>query len=78
MTPAQCVGHWQADSLEILLDPRGTASPDLKDTANTFKLGVFPFSNDPTGSNGTGANGPAGNGTPTTTRATRRARSPRR
>ena len=28
------------------------------DTASTFKLGVFPFTNDPTGSNGNGANGP--------------------
>jgi len=30
--------------VEILLDPRGTASQSLMDTANTFKLGVFPFS----------------------------------
>lgn len=44
VTPEECVGHWQADSVEILLDPRGTASQDLKDTANTFKLGIFPFS----------------------------------
>ncbi|MGZ0151004.1 PIG-L family deacetylase [Kribbella sp. WER1] len=44
VTPAECVGHWQADSVEILLDPRGTASQSLKDTANTFKLGIFPFS----------------------------------
>jgi hypothetical protein len=43
VTPEECVGHWQADSVEILLDPRGTASQDLKDTANTFKLGIFPF-----------------------------------
>ncbi|MFU8874257.1 PIG-L family deacetylase [Micromonospora sp. SL4-19] len=58
VTPAECVGHWQADSVEILLDPRGTASQNLKDTANTFKLGVFPFTNDPQNSNGNGANGP--------------------
>jgi len=45
VTPQECVGHWQADSVEILLDPRGTASQVLKDTANTFKLGIFPFSN---------------------------------
>jgi hypothetical protein len=43
VTPAECVGHWQADSVEILLDPRGNASQALKDTANTFKLGIFPF-----------------------------------
>ncbi|GAA1632605.1 hypothetical protein GCM10009744_21240 [Kribbella alba] len=58
VTPQECVGHWQADSVEILLDPRGTASRVLKDTANAFKLGVFPFTNDPSGSNGNGANGP--------------------
>jgi LmbE family N-acetylglucosaminyl deacetylase len=44
VTPAECVGHWQADSVEILLDPRGNSSEVLKDTANTFKLGIFPFS----------------------------------
>ncbi|TCC39178.1 LmbE family protein [Kribbella capetownensis] len=43
VTPAECVGHWQADSVEILLDPRGNASEALMDTANTFKLGIFPF-----------------------------------
>lgn len=58
VTPEECVGHWQADSVEILLDPRGTASQVLKDTANTFKLGIFPFTNDPTNRNGNGANGP--------------------
>ncbi|MEV6288185.1 PIG-L family deacetylase [Kribbella sp. NPDC051770] len=52
VTPAECVGHWQADSVEILLDPRGTASQALMDTANTFKLGIFPFSNDAAGGNG--------------------------
>jgi LmbE family N-acetylglucosaminyl deacetylase len=56
--PDECVAHWLADSVEILIDPRGTASQVLKDTANTFKLGVFPFTNDPSGSNGNGANGP--------------------
>ncbi len=30
--------------MEILLDPRGNASQSLMDTANTFKLGIFPFS----------------------------------
>ncbi|MBB5979142.1 PIG-L family deacetylase [Kribbella solani] len=57
VTPEECVGHWQADSVEILLDPRGTASQDLMDTANTFKLGIFPFTNDPTNKNGNGVNG---------------------
>ncbi|TDO46198.1 carbohydrate binding protein with CBM9 domain [Kribbella sp. VKM Ac-2527] len=58
VTPEECVGHWQADSVEILIDPRGTASQVLKDTANTFKLGIFPFTNDPANRNGNGANGP--------------------
>ena len=56
--PAECVGHWLADSVEILIDPRGRASDNAMDTANTFKLGIFPFTNDPTNSNGNGANGP--------------------
>src|SRR4051794_13502094 len=56
--PEECVAHWQADSVEILLDPRGNSSQVLKDTANTFKLGIFPFTNDPTNRNGNGANGP--------------------
>jgi hypothetical protein len=30
----------------------------LKDTANTFKLGIFPFTNDPGNTNGNGVNGP--------------------
>ena len=56
--PAECVAHWLADSVEILIDPRGRASENAMDTANTFKLGIFPFTNDPTNSNGNGVNGP--------------------
>jgi LmbE family N-acetylglucosaminyl deacetylase len=56
--PPECVAHWLADSVEILIDPRGTASQVLKDTANTFKLGIFPFTNDPSNANGNGVNGP--------------------
>ena len=58
VTPAECVAHWLADSVEILIDPRGNASDNAMDTANTFKLGIFPFTNDPTNSNGNGVNGP--------------------
>jgi LmbE family N-acetylglucosaminyl deacetylase len=58
VTPVECVAHWLADSVEIQIDPRGNASQVLKDTANTFKLGVFPYTNDPSGSNGNGPNGP--------------------
>ena len=56
--PSECVGHWQADSVEFLIDPRGNSSQNLTDTASTFKLGVFPYTNDPSGSNGNGPNGP--------------------
>jgi hypothetical protein len=58
VTPAECVGHWLADSVEILIDPRGRASENAMDTAHTFKLGIFPFTNDPQNTNGNGANGP--------------------
>jgi hypothetical protein len=56
--PAECVAHWLTDSVELLIDPRGTASQTNMDTASTFKLGIFPFTNDPTNSNGNGVNGP--------------------
>lgn len=58
VTPTECVAHWLADSVEILIDPRGNANENAFDTANTFKLGVFPYTNDPEGRNGNGANGP--------------------
>ena len=57
-TPAECVGHWLADSVEILIDPRGNSMETLMETATTFKLGVFPFTNDPANFNGNGVNGP--------------------
>ena len=56
--PNECQSHWLADSVEFQIDPQGNASADALDTANTFKLGVFPFTDDPTGSNGNGKNGP--------------------
>jgi hypothetical protein len=56
--PAECIGHWLADSVEILIDPRGTASQTNMDTASTFKLGVFPFTDDAANFNGNGVNGP--------------------
>ena len=58
VTPQECVAHWLADSVEILIDPRGNGSQQLLDTAAAFKLGVFPFTNDPTNFNGNGVNGP--------------------
>lgn len=58
VTPSECVAHWLADSVEILIDPRGTANESMMDTANTFKLGVFPYTRDPENTNGNGVNGP--------------------
>ena len=58
VTPEECVAHWLADSVEILIDPRGRASENAMDTAHTFKLGIFPFTNDPDNYNGNGVNGP--------------------
>ena len=58
VTPQECVAHWLADSVEILIDPRGNGSQQLLDTGAAFKLGVFPFTNDPANFNGNGANGP--------------------
>lgn len=53
-TPDRCFGHWLVDSVELLADPRG----DSADTSGTFKLGMFPFTDDPDGKNGNGKNGP--------------------
>ena len=58
VTPQECVAHWLADSVEFQIDPRGSASDNALDTGSTFKLGVFPFTNDPKNTNGNGANGP--------------------
>lgn len=52
-TPDRCFGHWLTDSVELLLDPRG----DSLDTSSTFKLGVFPYTDDAGGSNGNGVDG---------------------
>jgi LmbE family N-acetylglucosaminyl deacetylase len=52
--PAGCWAHWLTDSVEILLDPRG----DSVDTSTTFKTGIFPYTDDPSGSAGNGVNGP--------------------
>jgi LmbE family N-acetylglucosaminyl deacetylase len=38
VTPADCKRHWRTDSVEITLDPRGTA----ENTSTTFKTGIFP------------------------------------
>lgn len=53
-TPERCFGHWLVDSVEILLDPQATS----RDTSTTFKTGIMPFTDDPTGAAGNGADGP--------------------
>src|SRR5690606_4497629 len=52
--PERCFGHWLVDSVEVLLDPRGNSL----DTSTTFKSGIFPFTDDPTGAAGNGEDGP--------------------
>jgi hypothetical protein len=52
-TPERCFGHWLVDSLEWLLDPSGRS----QNTSTTFKLGVFPYTDDPADFNGNGPDG---------------------
>ncbi len=56
--PNECFAHWLVDSVEILIDPRGNSSQTNWDTATTFKLAVYPYTNDPENLIGTGPNGP--------------------
>jgi hypothetical protein len=42
LTPEDAKRHWRTDSVEIAIDPLGTAS----NTSATFKVGVFPTSTD--------------------------------
>ncbi len=68
--------HWLADSVEILIDPRGRASDNAMDTANTFKLGRLPVHQRPDQlATATASTARAGRVTPTTTRASRPGRS---
>lgn len=53
-TPDRCFGHWLVDSVEVQLDPLGNSV----DTSSTFKLGVFPFTDDADNWAGNGVNGP--------------------
>jgi LmbE family N-acetylglucosaminyl deacetylase len=53
-TVERCFGHWLVDSVEVLLDPLGGST----DTSTTFKSGIMPFTDDPTGSAGNGPDGP--------------------
>ncbi|QDB79675.1 LPXTG cell wall anchor domain-containing protein [Georgenia wutianyii] len=53
-TPERCFGHWLVDSVEVLLDPQATS----RDTSTTFKSGILPFTDDPTGAAGQGPDGP--------------------
>ncbi|WP_193311378.1 PIG-L family deacetylase [Georgenia satyanarayanai] len=53
-TPERCFGHWLVDSVEVLLDPLGGS----RDTSTTFKTGIMPVTDDPTGAAGQGPDGP--------------------
>ena len=52
--PERCFGHWLVDSVEVQLDPRGNSL----DTSSTFKLGIFPFTDDAGNEAGNGVDGP--------------------
>ena len=43
LDPGDAKRHWRTDSVEIALDPRGGAP----NTSKTFKVGIFPATNDP-------------------------------
>lgn len=52
--PERCFGHWLVDSVEVLLDPVGGS----RDTSTTFKSGIMPATDDPSGAAGNGVDGP--------------------
>lgn len=54
VTLDRCFGHWLVDSVEVQLDPSGASV----DTSTTFKLGIFPFTDDPDNVGGNGVDGP--------------------
>ncbi len=43
LTPADAKRHWRTDSVELAFDPRGTS----ENTSTTFKVGIFPVTDDP-------------------------------
>ena len=47
LTPEDAKRHWRTDSVEIAIDPRG----DSENTSTTFKVGIFPITNDPANGN---------------------------
>ena len=70
--PAECVGHWQADSVEILIDPRGNSSEREPRHGVDLQARRVPVHERPGGLQRQRARtGRAGRATPTTTRATR-------
>ena len=79
VTPAECVAHWLADSVEILIDPRGNASQTNSRHGERRSSSASSRSRTtrrtPTA---TASTARAGSATPTTTRATRPGRSRRR
>lgn len=42
LTPEDAKRHWRTDSVEIAIDPRG----DSENTSTTFKVGIFPTTDD--------------------------------
>ena len=59
MTPAECVAHWLADSVEILIDPRGNGRRSATATRRTRSSSASSRSRTTRrNSNGNGVNGP--------------------
>ena len=57
VTPAECVAHWLADSVEIMIDPRGTARRPTW-TPRRRSSSASSRSRTTRRTNGNGANGP--------------------
>lgn len=47
VAPEDAKRHWRTDSVELTIDPRGAS----RDTSTTFKVGLFPITDDPEGGN---------------------------
>ena len=76
VTPAECVAHWQADSVELLIDPRGTAPDAQPRHGGHVQARRLPVHQRPVQhATATAPTARAGRATPTTTRATPPARS---
>lgn len=47
LSPEDAKRHWRTDAVEIAIDPQGTS----ENTSTTFKVGIFPITDDPANGN---------------------------